>query len=58
VKPVEIVNRLGARRTVSEGNFTFPFSAFDPSAPITVVLVGDGGNFEWMVTREELARMK
>jgi hypothetical protein len=58
VKPVEIQNGLGARRTVSEGNFTFPFSAFDPSAPITVVLLGEGGSFEWVITREELARMK
>lgn len=58
VKPVEIQNGMGARRTVSEGNFTFPFSAFDPSGPITVVLIGDAGNFEWLVTREELARMK
>ena len=58
VKPVEIQNEMGAKRTVSEGNFTFPFSAFDPSAPITVVLIGDAGNFEWPVTREELARMK
>jgi len=58
VRPVEIRNALGARRMVSEGSFTFPFAAFDPSAPITVVLIGEAGNFEWTVTREELARMK
>jgi hypothetical protein len=58
VVPVEIRNGLGARRTVSKGDFTFPFSAFDPSASTTVVLIGDAGNFEWTITREELARMK
>ncbi len=58
VKPVEIGNLAGAKRTVSEGHFTFPFSAFDASGPITIVLIGNSGNFEWIVTREELARMK
>jgi hypothetical protein len=58
VTPIEIVNGLGVRRTVSEGHFTFPFLAFDPAAPITVVLIGEGRNFEWVITREELALMK
>ena len=58
VKPVEIRNGLGASRMVAEGDFTFPFSAFDPSSEITLVLVGKVGNVEWRVTREELSRMK
>jgi hypothetical protein len=58
VKPVEIRNGLGARRMVSEGTFTFPFSAFDPSEPITLVLIGRARNYEWFVPRDELARMK
>ena len=58
MKPVQIENGFGATRMVTRGEFTFPFSAFDQSMAITVVLIGDGGNFEWTVTREELAGMK
>jgi hypothetical protein len=58
IKPVQIQNGLGAARTVSEGDFTFPFPAFDPSMPVTIVMVGPTQNFEWTITIEELARMK
>lgn len=58
VSPLEIRNRLGGSRTVSEGDFSFPFSAFDPSAPITLVVIGTRGNVEWPMTPTELARLK
>ena len=58
VTPVTIENGLSAKRDVAVGNFTFPFSAFAPSSAITVVMIGRTGNFEWMVTPTELARMK
>jgi len=58
VTPVDIRNAFSATRTVSEGDFTFPFSAFDPPTGVTIVMIGRTGNFEWALATAELARMK
>lgn len=46
VSPKTIRNRLGASRDLTEGNFTFDFSTFEPTAPVTMVLVGPTSNIE------------
>ncbi len=58
VTPTEIKNLTGATRIVAEGDFTFPFGAFDPSTAITIALIGKDGTHEWPLTRIDLARMK
>jgi hypothetical protein len=45
-------------RPVEQGDFAFPFSVFEPTSDITLVMVGKTGTFEWTITREELSRMK
>jgi len=58
VRPTIVQNRLGVTAAAADGDFTFDFSVFEPSQPITFVVVGKSRNFEWMMTPEELARLK
>jgi hypothetical protein len=53
-----VQNALGAGRTVRTGDFTFDFGVFEPSMPITIVVVGPNSNFEWTMTKEELSELK
>jgi hypothetical protein len=58
VQPKVVQNRLGASATTAEGSFTFDFSVFEPSAAITLVLIGKEGNYEWWMSTDELARLR
>ena len=58
VRPTTIQNRLGASRASTEGRFTFPLNVFSPDVPITIILIGKSGNFEWSITRTDLSRLK
>jgi hypothetical protein len=55
VSPTVVQNSFGAKRTSAEGVFVFDFETFDPSkGPITLVMIGAGGNFEWEMTPDDL----
>lgn len=58
VHSTTIQNRMGATATAAEGVFTFDFSAFEPSKPVKLVLIGKDGNYEWPLEAAELARLR
>lgn len=58
VRPITVRTLGGASAELSQGDFTFPFETFSPTEPITLVLIGRKGNFEWSVSRQELDGMK
>jgi len=58
VRPVKVSNLLGASRELSEGDFTFEFETFAPTESITLVFIGQRGNVEWTVLKEDLAQMR
>jgi hypothetical protein len=58
VKPTTVRTLMGARRTLTEGEFVFPVSAFDPSEAVAVVLVGKSDTHEWIISADDLARMR
>lgn len=58
VKATEIENKAGNKRTVKTGEFHFPFSTFAASSPIMIVVIGEHGNFEWVMTIDELKRLR
>jgi hypothetical protein len=58
VKPTTIQNAMGASREVSDGQFVFPFEAFRADGPLTIIVIGQGGNWEWTMTRGELAQIR
>ena len=54
ILPTAIESSTGVRRTITEGEFTFEFAAFQGTGPITIVVFTDGPSFEWTMTRAEL----
>jgi len=54
ILPTAIQSADGVRRTITEGEFTFEFAAFQGAGPLTVVVVTDGPSFEWTMTRAEV----
>lgn len=51
-------NALGAKRELNTGVFTFPFEAFAPGEPLTIVLIGSGRPFEWPMRPEEVLALR
>jgi hypothetical protein len=52
-------NALGAKKDSAQGDFAFDLSVFDPQyGPLTLVLIGQRGNFEWVMTAEDLTQLK
>jgi len=58
VTPTTYQTLMGAKRVLGVGRFVFDFKTFDPSAEVTVTLIGAGENAECTLSREELGRMK
>jgi hypothetical protein len=58
VEPTVVQNAMGLKKDTARGSFTFDFAAFAPGSAITLVLIGKGGNFEFEMTQEEVARLK
>lgn len=58
ITPLTVQNQLGASRAVSSGEFTFDFSVFEPSAPITLVLVGPSHNVEVGIYEDVLRKLR
>lgn len=58
VTPETIQNGLGARRELASGSFSFPFEAFQPDAPLTLIFIGRRGNFEWTLSPDELGAIR
>jgi hypothetical protein len=58
VKPVVMQTNMGASRPSSEGRFTFDFSTFAPTTSITLVCIGQHGNWEWDMSAAELAVLR
>lgn len=58
VHPVTLQNRMGATFQLAEGTFTFPLETFDPTVPITFVLIGAKGNFEWTMEPAHLKALR
>jgi len=56
--PIQIQNGFGAVQINAQGTFMFPFAVFEPSAPVTIVMIGRAQNFEWTLVPSELAQMK
>jgi hypothetical protein len=54
ILPTALQSANGVRRTVTEGEFTFGFAAFQGTGPITIVVITEGPSFEWTMTRAEL----
>jgi hypothetical protein len=58
VKPTAVSNAMGMTKPSATADFTFDFSAFAPDAPITLVCIGQAGNWEWLMTTQELALLR
>jgi hypothetical protein len=60
VAPTTVQNAMGASRTLAEGRFTFDMAAFSTSTPgpVTIVLIGQRGNFEWDMYSNELDSLR
>ncbi len=59
IAPTVVQNAHGAKKATAEGTFMFDFYVFDPQyGPLTLVLIGEGGNFEWEMTANDLAQLK
>lgn len=58
VVPTTFETRIGAKKELAVGAFTFDFVVFAPKTDITMVMVGRAGNVEWTLTSDELAHMR
>lgn len=59
VTPTVVQNAMGAKKESARGAFMFDFYVFDPQyGPLTLVLIGKRGNFEWEMTAQDLAQLK
>ena len=58
VTPMVVQNNAGAKKDSAHGLFTFDYSAFEPGASITFVLIGKQGNFEWTLEPNEVTELK
>jgi hypothetical protein len=59
VHPTVVQNAVGVKKESAEGEFVFDFSVFDPQyGPLTLVLIGKHGNFEWEMTADDLSKLK
>jgi hypothetical protein len=59
VTPTTVQNGFGMTKETARGRFTFDYAAFDSgNGPVTLVLVGSTGNYEWTMTPDDLLRMK
>ena len=58
LRPLKIDNGAGASRVVNEGDFFFPYEAFDPSTDITIVIISGEMSEEWVIKKTELAQMR
>lgn len=58
IDPTTVRNGIGVTKASAEGVFTFDYAVFEPSSPITLVLIGKAGNFEWLMTPDELRQLK
>jgi hypothetical protein len=58
VKMTMVVDDEQKIRHSADGDFTFSFSVFEPSAPIAIVLTGEHRTYQITVTPSELARMR
>lgn len=58
VKPTTIRSAMGLTKELSEGRFLFPIEAFQPDAPLTIIVVGRSANWEWTITAGELGKLR
>jgi hypothetical protein len=58
VHPKTFETRMGVKKELSEGTFTFDFAAFEPTSAITLIMIGAAGNFELDLRPEELAKLR
>ena len=58
VKMTFVVDDEQKSRQSADGDFTFPFAVFEPSAEIAILLTGERGTCRITVTAGELARMR
>jgi hypothetical protein len=59
VHPTVVQNAVGVKKESAEGGFVFDFYVFDPQyGPLTLVLIGKRGNFEWEMTADDLSKLK
>lgn len=58
IVPTTVSNAMGASRPAATGDFTFDFDTFAPTDSITLVFVGAKGNWEWVMSPQELALLK
>ena len=56
--PTVVRSNGGSSKDASEGEFSFAFNAFDGSTPVTIVVVGEAGNFEWTMTPGDLQAIR
>jgi hypothetical protein len=58
IEPTVVQNNAGAKKDSAGGLFTFDYSAFEPTMPITLVLIGKRANFEWTLRTDEVAQLR
>lgn len=58
VEPYEAKTAMNATRQLTTGRFQFNFEAFNPSEPVTIVVVGATQNLEWILEVAELKKLR